>query len=641
MKFILLLIYLFAILTVGTATAQSNPLPLVSQPLVPMTVAPGGLSFTLTLNGANFVSGAVVKWNDSELATEFVNASRLTATVPAADITSAGTVSITVQNPTPGGGTSNRVTFAVSMATGLSFTASGWAEGVTQPFGLLAEDFNGDGKLDLLYTTFVPVGEYDFYMLLGNGDGTFLPKIHLGNGFPSVAVGDFNGDGILDLATLGQEQPASPPFATFGISLGNGDGTFSQAGNLRNISNSGGDPVVGDFNRDGKLDVALSDDGTGIHVLLGNGDGTFQSDMPSSAPSLDGLWGPGDFNGDGKLDLIATFNSGTKVGLLSGNGDGSFQGPTDFYTVPADTQKLVAVDVNGDGKLDVIAEQPLDHTFAVLIGNGDGTFRPGALNATGSLGLMGDFNGDGKFDLTVFNGTGSFLIAGNGDGTFQSPVAIPTASVAGDFNNDGKLDLVVAPVDAPFQVWLQDAPQGFSFGDGTSSASVSPGQTATYTLVLSGSGGFSHPISLSCSGAPAGTACSVTPTSVTPSGTSPTMVTVTVVTAAPSRGIGIFETPSSAVFACLTLLGTLGTPLCVSLRGRRQCRAQILGVFAMACLLGFTLITTACGGGGSHLGSNSGGGGVKSGTYTLTVTATSMVDSTTLTSDIKLTLVVQ
>lgn len=224
MKFLSLLICICTILAGRVALAQANPIPLVSQPLVPMTIAPGGPSFTLTVNGSDFVSGAVVKWNGTALTTQFVSSSQIAATVPAADIASPGTASITVTNPTPAGGTSNILSFAVSAPTDLSFTPSGWAEGVIQPFGLLAQDFNGDGKLDLMYTTFFPTGQYDFYMLFGNGDGTFQPQTHLVNGFQTVAVGDFNGDGIVDLA--GQSNTA-PQFDFYQILLGNGDGTFS------------------------------------------------------------------------------------------------------------------------------------------------------------------------------------------------------------------------------------------------------------------------------------------------------------------------------------------------------------------------------------------------------------------------------
>ena len=100
----------------STAFAAENPVPLISQPLVPDAVAPGGAGFTLAVRGTGFVSGAVVNWNHSSLATTFVSDSRLTASVPASDIAAANTASVTVLNPSPGGGTSNVMFFEVTSA---------------------------------------------------------------------------------------------------------------------------------------------------------------------------------------------------------------------------------------------------------------------------------------------------------------------------------------------------------------------------------------------------------------------------------------------------------------------------------------------------------------------------------------------
>ena len=97
-----------------TAFAAENPVPLINQPLVPDATAPGGAGFTLAVHGTGFVSGAVVKWNHSSLATTFVSSAQLTAWVPAPDIAAAGTGSVTVVNPSPGGGTSNVMFFEVT-----------------------------------------------------------------------------------------------------------------------------------------------------------------------------------------------------------------------------------------------------------------------------------------------------------------------------------------------------------------------------------------------------------------------------------------------------------------------------------------------------------------------------------------------
>src|SRR5580692_8656087 len=143
---------LFVFFAIPTALAQTNPVPFVNQPLVPTTVAPGGASFTLTVNGTGFVSGSSINWNGTPLSTTFITSSQLTATVPAANIAKASTASITVSSPSPGGGTSNVVFFAVSAPTNLQFTSFPIANGnVGDPLsGPLVADFNRDGKLDFI-----------------------------------------------------------------------------------------------------------------------------------------------------------------------------------------------------------------------------------------------------------------------------------------------------------------------------------------------------------------------------------------------------------------------------------------------------------------------------------------------------------
>src|SRR5205823_211361 len=134
---------------VAMATAQTNPVPLISQPLVPDAIAPGSAGFTLTVNGTGFVSGSVVNWNGSARATTFVNSSQLTASILASDIATASTASVTVVNPSPGGGTSNIVFFPITTSTSsVSFTTSDYATGLA-PSVVTVGDFNGDSKLDL------------------------------------------------------------------------------------------------------------------------------------------------------------------------------------------------------------------------------------------------------------------------------------------------------------------------------------------------------------------------------------------------------------------------------------------------------------------------------------------------------------
>jgi len=252
---------------------QGSPVPLINEPLVPTVTEPGGPSFMLNVNGVGFVSGSLVNWNGTPLTTTFVSNSQVTAAVPASNIATAATASVTVSNPTPGGGTSNVLFFGVSAPTTLQFTSfpanNGFVSLAGQP---IAADFNRDGKLDFAVVNFVPNNSYTISIFLGNGDGTFqLPKFAPTNGgFRAWAIGDFNGDGIPDLAS---NNCFFVPEAecSFNIVLGNGDGTFSFGNEISLVSGQQADqPVTGDFNGDGKLDVAFAITG-GLSVFLGNG----------------------------------------------------------------------------------------------------------------------------------------------------------------------------------------------------------------------------------------------------------------------------------------------------------------------------------------------------------------------------------
>jgi hypothetical protein len=439
----------FLLCAIATAVAQTNPVPLVNQPLVPTATPPGGLSFTLTVNGTGFVSGSSINWNGAALSTTFVRSSQLTATVPASNIAKASTASITVSSPGPGGGTSNVAFFAVSAPTTLQFTSFPNAN-VGDPFsGPLVADFNRDGKLDFVVSaTFYLDEQPTPYVFLGNGDGTFQTSKGIGQPLETLAVGDFNGDGIPDLA--GTTYDTQNFTGMVSVLLGNGDGTFTTASAypLPAIPES---LMTGDFNGDGKLDVAVADQASGVYVFLGNGDGTFQNPVISNIGNLNLAGAVGDFNGDGKLDFIGI--EGLQLGWFRGNGDGTFQPPSTFYSVGANSDSVFAADLNGDGKLDLVTVQESADTYTVMLGNGDGTFQPGAVYSVGSpLGselAVGDFNADGNLDLVLTGETnqlGTSILLGNGDGTFQSPILLLTGTFAvgnaGDFNNDGKLDLI-------------------------------------------------------------------------------------------------------------------------------------------------------------------------------------------------------
>src|SRR5437667_101518 len=333
-------------------TSTENPVPLINQPLVPDATRPGGAGFSLTVNGTGFVLGSVVKWNGSTRATTVVGRSQLKATIFATDIAKAGTAWVKVANPSPGGGTSNLVFFEITRPTSSVALSASSVHAGSNPTSAAVGDFNGDGKLDLAVAN---AGSKNVSVLLGNGDGTFKAPVNFGAPGPqSVAVGDFNGDGKLDLAVTN---------AGVSILLGNGDGAF-RAPVTYATGNSPSSVAVGDFNRAGKVDLVVANlvnnsGGAGsMGVLLGNGDGTFQPVANYGLGSNPDSVAIGDFNGDGKLDL-AVANSGgygnpASMKLLLGNGNGTFQPALEFVGAGSPNPSSLAVGgFIGHGRLDV------------------------------------------------------------------------------------------------------------------------------------------------------------------------------------------------------------------------------------------------------------------------------------------------
>ena len=322
---------------------------------------------------------------------------------------------------------------------------------------MVSGDFNGDGKLDLVVEE---TGGGTIAVLLGNGDGTFqAPKFYAvgTSSYPfgpgnTLVAGDFNGDGRLDLAV------ASNRSNDVSVLLGNGDGTFQNQVTYA-VGSGPSALVAGDFNGDGRLDLAVANVGSNdVSVLLGNGDGTFQPAKEYAAGSTPAALVAGDFNGDGKLDMAVddggdANGNGIGVSVLLGNGDGTFQAAKE-YAVSGFASGLVAGDFNGDGRLDLAITDQADNTIFLLLGNGDGTFQAQKTIAAGVQAytlVAGDFNGDGRLDLATadYRNDNISVLLNKGDGTFaaRQPTVVgvsPYVLVVGDFNGDGRLDLATA-----------------------------------------------------------------------------------------------------------------------------------------------------------------------------------------------------
>jgi hypothetical protein len=439
------------------ALAQANPVPLVNQPLLPFSAAPGSAAFTLTLHGNGFASNAVVNWNGSARLTTFVSSSTLQAAITAADVVKVGTATVTVVNPTPGGGISNPVLFPIEKAFLSPSTALDNAFQGGYAAAILAADINHDGFSDaILAATGTSTGSILYYR--GDGHGNFAAPVISTTTIPVefMRAGDVNGDGNLDLIISDYYSSQT------GVLLGDGHGHFRQLRTQSSFAFSAPLALV-DLNGDGKLDLIANTFGNpgSINIFLGNGDGTF---TPDAAAQINNVFDASniavaDFNGDGKLDLgIAVplgYNYG-EVQIYLGNGDGTFRAG-DLYSTSAES--IAAADVNGDGKTDLVAVS-YDNGLCVLLGNGDGTFTPGSCIAGSLFGSIqvADFIGNGNLDIATQSYDNAFqyvvVFPGNGDGTFQQPVTLPysSTSTAGsiggfsvaDFNSDGKLDFLYA-----------------------------------------------------------------------------------------------------------------------------------------------------------------------------------------------------
>jgi hypothetical protein len=322
-------------------------------------------------------------------------------------------------------------------------------------------DLNQDGNADVVITS--DTGHYTspgtVWVFLGNGDGSLqAPQSYTAGGYGTV-VADINMDGIPDLVVNGPTGVSSL--------VGAGSGTFTigqtilEATDVVNVQ-------IADFNSDGKPDVVvLRSNPPEIEILFGNGDGTFQTSSPVIVPleSAGYALAVADFNGDGIADLAVANADANYVTILLGTGPGAFGAPTTYTSYGAST--LIVGDVNNDGKPDLLVGA-IAGSFDLLLGNGDGTFSaartiPDYEGPPLTLGCyplaVFDFDGDGNPDVLAEDAnSNTFILLGNGDGTFRAPLQFylfaSRGGLVADLNHDGVPDFVTAGLPASVQPWL-------------------------------------------------------------------------------------------------------------------------------------------------------------------------------------------